>query len=283
MVAEAVTRYRKEGNKIKSEQIKKVTAFIGTPRKHATYQGVQEFEENLKLIAKEKIDFEYVFLNDYTLKNCIGCKSCFDKGEEFCPLKDDRDVLLEKMNHSDGIIFATPNYAFQVTALMKNFLDRLSFIIHRPHFFGKVSTAIVAQGIFGGASIVKYLGFVGRRLGFDVAKGCYLTALEPRTKLEQKKITRQITKAARRFYKDLYRTKLPTPSFFKLMLFRINRTSIQEILNEQYRDYQYFKEKGWFGSDYYYDVSLGVIKKSAGRFFDFLGKWISKGRKPELC
>jgi multimeric flavodoxin WrbA len=252
--------------------MKKVTAFIGTPRKQATYQAVQEFEKNLKSLAKVEIDFEYVFLSDYILKNCIGCKQCIDKGEEFCPLKDDRDVLLMKMEQSDGVIFATPNYAFQVTALMKNFLDRMSFIFHRPRFFGKVFIAIVKQGIFGGASIIKYLALVGGGLGFRVTKGCYLTALEPKTVFEQKKMIRNIKKASGRFYKELMRPMPVSPSFFKLIFFRISRTMMKKTLNENYRDYRYFEEKGWFKSDYYYDVSLGFIQKMAGWFFDLLGK-----------
>jgi multimeric flavodoxin WrbA len=258
---------------MKTEQLKKVTVFIGTPRKQATYQAVEEFVTNLKSYAE--IDCEYVFLNDYNLGNCQGCKLCFNKGEEFCPLKDDRDSLLEKMNNSDGVILATPNYSFQVTALMKNFLDRLAFVIHRPRFFGKAFTAIVVQGIYGGASIVKYLETVGECWGFHVAKGCCLTALEPRTALEQKKITQKVKKASARFYKNLMRPAPPTPSFFKLMMFRIVRTSLR-MLDEKFRDYRYFKEKGWFESDYYDDVSLGFIKKPTGRFFDFLGERMAK-------
>ncbi|MGI6575356.1 MAG: hypothetical protein ACOX3A_05855, partial [bacterium] len=50
-----------------------------------------------------EIDFEYVFLSEYNLKFCQGCYQCFDQGEEFCPLKDDRDVLLEKIEYSDGV------------------------------------------------------------------------------------------------------------------------------------------------------------------------------------
>ena len=75
--------------------MKKVTAFIGTQTKRNTYLAVQEFEKNLK--RYEKIDFEYVFLSDYHLEFCRGCKLCFDKGEEYCPIEDDREVLLEKM------------------------------------------------------------------------------------------------------------------------------------------------------------------------------------------
>lgn len=256
--------------------MKKVTVFIGSPRKRATYQAVQEFEKNLKSYGS--IDFEYVFLKDYHLENCRGCCLCFNKGEEYCPSKDDRDLLFEKMNHSDGVIFATPNYSFHVTALMKNFLDRLGFVFHRPRFFGKAFTAIVTQGIYGGASILKYLETMGENLGFHVAKGCCLRTLEPMTALGQKKISQEVKKASARFYKELMRQKLPTPSFFRLMIFRMSRTSIRGMLDEKAKDYRYYKEKGWFESDYYYDAHLGFIKKSAGRFFDFLAQRMAKNR-----
>ncbi len=254
--------------------MKKVTVFIGSPQKQATYQAVLEFEQNVKSYAE--IDFEYVYLKDYHLEYCTGCKLCFVKGEEYCPSKDDRDLLLEKMYNSDGVIFATPNYSFQVTALMKNFLDRLAFIFHRPRFFGKTFTAIVTQGIFGGASIVKYLDNVGEGLGFHVAKGCCVTTLEPSTEFQQKKISRELKKASIRFYRELMRQTPSIPSFFRLMVFRLSRTSIMTTLDEKYRDYRFYKEKGWFESDYYHDVSLGFIKKLTGHFFEFLGKRMAK-------
>ncbi|MFT8349623.1 NAD(P)H-dependent oxidoreductase [Clostridium saccharoperbutylacetonicum] len=256
--------------------MKKVTVFMGTSQKQTTYQAVQEFEKNLK--SYTDIDFEYVFLKDYHLKYCNGCKVCFEKGEENCPLKDDRNLLIEKMNNSDGVIFATPNYSFHVTAPLKNFLDRLAFVFHRPQFFGKTFTTIVTQGIFGGGSIVKYLENIGENLGFHVAKGCCLNTLKPLTMRQQKKITQEVKKASTRFYKELMRQTSPTPSIFRLMMFRISRTSIMNILNETYWDYVYFQKKGWFESDYYYDVSLGLFKNIAGKFFDFLGGWMAKHR-----
>jgi hypothetical protein len=49
-------------------------------------------------------------------------------------------------------------------------------------------------------------------------------------------------------------------------------------LDEEYRDYNYFKERGWFESDYYYDTSLGPIKKAAGHLFDLFGRQMVKHR-----
>lgn len=254
--------------------MKKVIAIIGSAQKKATYQAVQEFERNLKSYID--IDFEYIFLKDYQLEFCKGCKLCFDKGEEFCPIDDDRDLLIDKMSHSDGVIFATPNYSFQVSASMKNLLDRLAFIFHRPRFFGKAFTSVVTQGIFGGNSIVKYLSSMGQNLGYNVSKGCVLKTLEPTTKVAQDKNSREIAKAAKRFYKLLSNPVPPSPSLFRLMMFRMSRASMKEMLSDEYYDYQYYKEKGWFESDYYYDVSLNPIKKMTGGMFDFMGRQMSR-------
>ncbi|WP_368488593.1 flavodoxin family protein [Clostridium sp. BJN0013] len=254
--------------------MRKVTAFIGSARKQATYEAVCEFEKNLK--AYMEINFEYVFLKDCRLDYCRGCKLCFDKGEEFCPIQDDRDLLIDKITNSDGVIFATPNYSFHISASMKNLLDRLAFVFHRPRFFGKAFTSIVTQGIFGGSSIVKYLDSMGENFGFSVTKGCVLKTLEPITKAAQEKNSHEIKKTAARFYRELMRTAPPSPSFFRLMMFRMSRTSMKAMLNDEYCDYRHYEEKGWFESHYYYNVSLNPVKKLAGRIFDFLGRLMSR-------
>lgn len=109
-------------------------------------------------------------------------------------MKDDRDVLLEKLHSSDGVILATPCYSFQVTALMKNLLDRLAFVHHRPQFNGKAFTSLVTYGIFGGASIVKYLETMGENFGFRVARGCSLMTLGPMTERRQRRNSQKIEK-----------------------------------------------------------------------------------------
>ena len=82
--------------------MKRVTAFIGTARKKHTYYAVRRFLDDLKSFGD--VEYEIVALTDYRLEICRGCKNCFRKGEEFCPLKDDRDVLIEKMMMSDGVV-----------------------------------------------------------------------------------------------------------------------------------------------------------------------------------
>ena len=246
--------------------MKKVTAFVGTARKKHTYYAVRQFLDNLKSFGD--VEYEIVALTDYRVEMCRGCKNCFRKGEEFCPLKDDRDVLIEKMMTSDGVVFATPNYSYQVSAIMKMFLDRLGFVFHRPRFFGKTFTSIVAQGIYGGSKVVKYLDFVGMGLGFNVVKGSCTTALDPMSETEREKIDSIVAGHSKRFHAGLSQPQYSVPALFKLWAFRAARTSMRVMLDETSRDFTYYRDKGWFEADYFYPTRLGVLKKATGSLVD---------------
>jgi multimeric flavodoxin WrbA len=257
--------------------MKKVTAFVGSGHKKLTQGAVRQFLDDLGSLGE--IESEIVTLSDYRIGTCRGCRLCFDKGEEHCPMKDDRDALIEKMMGSDGIVFASPNYSFQVSGLMKVFLDRLGFVFHRPRFFGKTYTNIVTQGIYGGSKIVKYLDFVGGGLGFNVVKGVFFTALDPMTQEERKKRDRALERHGRRYYEMLMKPAYPAPSFIKLMGFRMGRTGIRLGLDESNYDYPYYRDKGWFEADYFYPVHLSPLKKLAGGCFDSIQKRTTKKRK----
>jgi len=256
--------------------MKKVTAFVGSARKKHTYDAAAQFLGNLQ--AMGDIEVEIVRLSEYRIETCKGCKVCFEKGEEYCPLKDDRDVLIEKMVASDGVVFASPNYSFQVSAIMKTFLDRLAFAFHRPRFFGKTFTGIVAQGIYGGRKIVDYLDFVGNGLGFNTVKGCCIMTLDPMTEKQQHKIDRALAAQARRYYANLERPGYPVPTLIDLMFFRMARTKIELELDDSFRDYTYYQDKGWFESDFYYPSRLGVLKKGAGKLFDWMSASMTRAR-----
>jgi len=261
--------------------MKRVTAFVGSARKKHTYSAVSQFLKNLQALGD--IECEMVVLSDHRLGTCRGCRLCFDRGEELCPLKDDRDALIEKMMASDGVVFASPNYSFQVSANMKIFLDRLGYVFHRPRFFGKTFTGIVAQGIYGGFKIVKYLDFVGSGLGFNTVKGSCINSLEPITDKQQKKTDRVLARHSRKFYERLMKPGLSTPTLTKLMVFRMGRTNMKLLLDDGCRDYGYYRDKGWFESDYYYPTRLGVLKKAAGGLFDSIGSRMAKSRGRELA
>lgn len=255
-----------------------VLAIMGSPRKRGlTYLATKRFLDRLHLLGDARS--EMLFLTDFELRPCRGCKRCFAHGEEHCPLNDDRDILLRKMHDADGVIFATPNYSFQVSGCMKSFLDRLGFIFHRPCFHGKTFTSIVAQGIYGGGKVVKYLDFVGAGLGFNVVKGTCVTALDPMTVEERTKMEHSIDSLSIRFHKRMLEPSLGIPSLLQLMGFRMGRTSVKLTLPEDARDYTYYRDHGWFDSEYFYPTDLSLMKRAAGAGFDFAAKGIFAHRR----
>lgn len=243
-----------------------IVAVMGSYRKKHTYRTVQQFEERLR--SRGEFDFEYVWLKDLDLRSCRGCFLCLERGEEFCPGKnDDVQKVFEKMMRANGVILASPVYSLQVTALMKLLLDRLAYIFHRPCFFHKSFIPIVTQGVYGKESVLKYLEEVAGFWGFKVSRGLGITVSDKPLNAEREKNDAEIEKAAERFYKVL--TSPPAlPSMKDVMIFRSIR-SIHRAGAGLPRDQEYFRERGWLESPYFYETDLGWAKR-------VLGSWIDK-------
>jgi len=244
---------------------KKVTAFVGSFRKRNTYQAVVQFMNNLQALGE--VECEIIRLSDYQLGICKGCQVCVMRDESLCPLKDDRDVLFARIDASDGVIFATPNYSWNMSGMMKVFLDRFGFVIHRPRYFGKVFTSIVTQAMGRGDKIVEYLDYTAFTLGFNTLKGITITGFDPKTEAQLQKSERDLAKLSRRFHTLLEKPASLAPTWTQLLAFRMCRTMIMRTDPEK-PDYRYYANNGWFNSDYYYATRLSTLKKAVGSLAD---------------
>jgi hypothetical protein len=182
------------------------------------------------------------------------------------------------MDAADAIVFATPNYVLNVPALLKNLIDHLAFAFHRPRFFNKVFTSIITQGSYGGKQIDKYFkniaGFSGGvyvpGVILNLPTGAYNPNL-PWKADEEKSSSLKLEKLAEKFRYKLNEKKPFSPSLFRLAMFRFTRT-MHKNSYEDNRDFHYFKSKGWFECDYYYDVKLNPIQKVVGKLSDMAAK-----------
>jgi multimeric flavodoxin WrbA len=107
-------------------------------------------------------------LGDLDLKPCRGCYSCIARGEETCPLKDDRDRVVNAMLEADGVIFASPTYVNHISGLMKSFIDRIGYESHRPRFSGKQAIAMAVCGGFGADKAAGYMDGILSTFGFNM-------------------------------------------------------------------------------------------------------------------
>ena len=86
--------------------------------------------------AKESgIPVEKCQLRDFQYDACIGCEKC--RKDKICTgLKDGISLLYPSIYESRGLVLVSPTHNYNVTALMKAFIDRLycfyDFDRHRP-------------------------------------------------------------------------------------------------------------------------------------------------------
>ncbi len=251
----------------------KVLGIMGSPRKKGnTYRVTRKFEEQMK--QHGDVEFEYIFLKDLDLKSCHGCGVCFDKGEDLCPLKDDRSIIEEKIKNADGVIFTSPNYVFNVSGLMKNFIDRFAYVCHRPRFF-KNAIVLTTSGVGGSRFMLMNFSTALKIWGFNIVKSFgVVTNGDPNSDLStpETKVNKIVKETAKKFYDSLSYNK-PKPSLFSMITFSFAKQEYKKIDPESY-DYQYWKDHGWLENnvDYYYNSDTNFFTKALARLLSkFMG------------
>jgi multimeric flavodoxin WrbA len=67
---------------------------------------------------------EEIQLRDYQFQSCIGCEKC-RKAKQCLGLQDGMQLIYPKIIDSKGLVLISPTHNYNVTALMKAFIDRL--------------------------------------------------------------------------------------------------------------------------------------------------------------
>lgn len=221
----------------------KILAIISSPRKQNTYNAIKSIES----IHKEKYDceYEYLFLNKVDLKGFIGCHLCLTKGEEFCSLKDDRDIIINKIESADGVILASPNHTMNVNWRMKNFIDRYSYLMHRPRFFNQRFMILITSGSYRGIKqAIKALELMGS--GGKIISKIGVTNSPGMNNKKRKKQSKKLKKEAIKFINNMNKPFVYKPSLGHLIWFSAFKALSKETEKEFPADYEYYSEREFF-------------------------------------
>jgi len=241
----------------------KVLVIVGSSRgKGNNYKVTKQLEEKIKELGN--VEFNYLFLKEANLEQCRGCFTCVTRGEHLCPIKDDRANIEEQMINSDGVIFASPVYVYNITALMKNFIDRFGYASHRPLFFNQSAMAVTTSSGGGIKETLNYLESITRSWGFNFVHklGVITHPYLIHTPRYSKEIENNMDTATRIFYHSLKTKERKSPRLGDLIQFRMMRIHAIDTKDYFTADYKYYKEKDLLDKNkkYFIDSEINIFK-----------------------
>ena len=215
-------------------------------------------------------EFEEIHLLKKKIPMCNGCFKCIIESEEKCPHYDKINPIIEKIKACDGLIIASPVYAMNVTALLKNFLDHTAYFYHRPEFFDKKALIMVSTAGAGEKKVANYIDETLRHWGFNKI---YKTTLKcgGKDSLE----TEDIDKVSKKFNEDVKSKKLHSPKFGDIMFYNVWR-ALASSENPIEADKTYWENTGLVNHEFSPIVKLNFIKKIFGKMMYFILRKVMK-------
>lgn len=230
----------------------KITVINGTEKQGVTYK--------LKNIFMER--FKSAEITEYYLPKdcpsfCVGCTSCFVKGENNCKDFIYINAIEKSLIEADLIVMTSPAYVMHATGAMKALLDHFGYrwMPHRPapEMFGKravIITQCLGAGAKSTAKDIKHsLSWWGiSKIG--VFNGALMNDIiwNKLPENRRKKLTKNINKLAVQFSKINYAKPAYTTLITKI------KFTLCRLIQKQVRkngdaglDYEYWVNNGWLG------------------------------------
>lgn len=121
----------------------KVLGVNGSPRTRGNSDILMRYV--LKGVASRGILSEEIRLRDYQFQSCLGCERC-RKDKQCTGLQDGMQLIYPKVREARGVVLISPIHNYNITALMKAYIDRLySFYNFNPKRPGLWSSELSKQ------------------------------------------------------------------------------------------------------------------------------------------
>jgi hypothetical protein len=171
------------------------------------------------------------------------------------------------MAEADGIIISSPVYVNDVTGIVKNWIDRLAFVNHRPEFAGKCAYLVTTVGDGPTRHALRTLNLAMSQWGFYIVgqagfkTGALMDKKELKAHYEQK-----AARIARGLFYAIQERRFTKPSFISLMTFKVQQRYWQRTVGESI-DYAYWKSRGWTEPhcEFYIQTRVNAVKVAFAR------------------
>ena len=243
--------------------MKKILIINGSVRKKSTYSILKKIEFLLG-----EYDIEFININNYSIKPCIGCENCLKNGS--CNINDDTKILLTKMTKSDAIIIGTPVYLRTISGYLKTLIDRSCAWYHRPSLAGKPIFFVTSTQVSGSKQSIRYLKDISTQWGALFSGSISRTRFNLNNQIKQKELAKFI------YYLNEKNRQRYNPSIKKLLEFQTQKVLATIVLP---LDFKYWTEKGYIDKHYFFDCRINFLKRIIGDlYYKMLRYFISKNK-----
>lgn len=235
----------------------------GSPHKGNTFTAAIEFKSNIMKHDTDAV-FDEVHLKDVDIPFCSGCYNCFFNGEQFCPHKNVAK-LTDKIKNSDFLIVLSPVYSLSLSALLKNFIDHMSYNYHRPSFYTKKALVISSTAGAGASGVTKYVRDVLKFWGFNRVFKFAFRSTDPLKRELSESVKQKIAELSSNIVSNLKSGKLDKPSIKRVFIYNAWR-AISAAGKEDSADKRFWVDNDMSERVYHKSIKIGLFKKLLGKF-----------------
>jgi multimeric flavodoxin WrbA len=180
----------------------KLALINGSPRKNGATALILKQIKNEIFEKNLDYDVNYYDLCEIDFKNCLGCEKCYQLGK--CIITDGLENTIDEIKKSDGIIIGSPNHGSNISAILKNFIDRGHFIVEQS-LYNKECFSLITYEIADGTSALKILNKFFIVSGGKLRNKLLIKIGFNKNPLKNDKILAKVIKEVNKFLKNLYK------------------------------------------------------------------------------
>lgn len=252
----------------------KILVIHGSPRRGNTWEILNLVKE--KIDNQVDIEYDILELSKVKLETCIGCFNCILRTEKKCPHFDVMKNITQRIEDSDAMIITSPVYSLQISGILKNFIDHMSYNFHRPKYFTKKAFIVTTTA---GVSEKKIANYLEEVLNFWGITSVYKVSLKYRGTILEKD-NKKIDTEVNRFVKDLRTSTHKAPTFKNVAYYNAWRAMSTILCEKGSPDYDYWMESELYKYTYHPDIKIGKFKAVFGNvLYKTISKKMAKNKK----